>query len=81
MDNIDTDKLIESEVMDRVMLDILEVLPEEAAVELTAITNNIGVEEANTVEELRHFLRLYSIDIDDIISRNRESVISEIESA
>ena len=81
MDNIDTDNLIQTEVMDRVMLDILEVLPEEAAVELNAITDNIGIEGSSSLDELRNFLRLYSIDMDEIVRRNRESVISEIESA
>ncbi len=108
----DTDKLIEIEIIDRVMLDILEVLPEEAIEEFEALTStlkNTGInkldykninEEENdeyinqkneyineeidsdnleSLDQLKSFLQVYNINLEDIIRHNREMVVTEIE--
>lgn len=105
MDTSDTNKLIEVEIMDRTMLDILELLPEETLEEFEMLASNL--KNRNEVhenhedhedhdnedhdqadidikiegsDELKNFLQMYNINLEDIISRNREAVIHEIES-
>ena len=102
MDTSDTNKLIEVEIMDRTMLDILELLPEETLEEFEMLASNL--KNRNEVhenhenhdnedhdqadidmkiegsDEIKNFLQMYNINLEDIISRNREAVIHEIES-
>ena len=105
MDTSDTNKLIEVEIMDRTMLDILELLPEETLEEFEMLASNLKnrneVHENHEYhenhdnedhdqtdidmkiggsDELKNFLQMYNINLEDIISRNREAVIHEIES-
>ena len=99
MDTSDTNKLIEVEIMDRTMLDILELLPEETLEEFEMLASNLknrnDLHEDHDNEdddqadidmkiegsdELKNFLQMYNINLEDIISRNREAVIHEIES-
>ena len=102
MDTSDTNKLIEVEIMDRTMLDILELLPEETLEEFEMLASNLKNRNENHEDhenhdnedhdqtdidmkiegsdELKNFLQMYNINLEDIISRNREAVIHEIES-
>ena len=80
----DTDKLIETEIIDRVLLDILEELPEEALTEFNALSTDLKKsedDEISNLNNLKSFLEIYNIDLDQIMRRNRDAVISEIESA
>ena len=79
----DTDKLIETEIIDRVLLDILEELPEEALTEFNALSTDLKKsedDEISNLNNLKSFLEIYNIDLDQIMRRNRDAVISEIES-
>ena len=102
MDTSDTNKLIEVEIMDRTMLDILELLPEETLEEFEMLASNLKNRNEDHEDhenhdnedhdqtdidmkiegsdELKNFLQMYNINLEDIISRNREAVIHEIES-
>ena len=78
----DTDKLIETEIIDRVLLDILEELPEEALTEFNALSTDLKKsedDEISNLNNLKSFLQIYNIDLEQIMRRNRDAVVNEID--
>lgn len=78
----DADKLIETEIIDRVLLDILEELPEEALTEFNALSTDLKKsedDEISNLNNLKSFLQIYNIDLEQIMRRNRDAVVNEID--